>query len=184
MDDDSIIRLYWDRDQRAIEETAQKYGRYCGRIAGNILSSPEDREECVNDAYMAAWSSMPREWPRRLAAYLGRMTRNLAFSRYRRNTAGKRGGGETALVLEELSQCVSESAESAFDRRELAEAVRAFVEGLPEGRRRVFVRRYWYADPVKDIARDQRMLPGTVSKTLERTRRQLRDYLTERGFEL
>ena len=186
MDDDSIIRLYWDRDERAIGATDEKYGPYCGTIAGNILKSPEDREECLSDAYMAAWNSMPKDWPGQLSAYLGRITRNLAFNRYKLGRREKRGGGEVSLVLEELSDCVSgeETVEGAFDRRELIEAVNAFVRGLPEGKRRLFVRRYWYSDPVKDIASDNNMLPGAVSKALERLRKGLREYLTERGLEL
>ncbi len=186
MDDDSIIRLYWDRDERAIEITDKKYGPYCGAIAGNILGSREDREECLNDTYIRAWNSMPKDWPGRLPAYLGRMTRNLAFNRYKRERAKKRGGGEADLVLEELSECVSgaESVEGAMDRRELIEAIGVFVRGLPENKRSIFVRRYWYADRVDKIARDRGLAPGTVSKTLERTRKQLRGYLTERGFEL
>ncbi len=184
MDDDGIIRLFWDRDERAIEVTAEKYGRYCGSIAGNILKSPEDREECLSDTYMRAWGSMPKDWPRALSAYLGRITRNLAFNRYKEARAQKRGGGEVSLVLEELSECVSGTVEGECDRRELARAVNSFVQGLPEGKRRVFVRRYWYADPVKDIARDNNMRPDAVSKTLERIREKLREYLTERGFEL
>ena len=186
MDDGSIIRLYWDRDQRAIAATGEKYGPYCMSIAGNILKSPQDREECLNDTYMAAWSSMPRDWPKLLPAYLGKITRNLAFNRYKSARAEKRGGGEIALVLEELSECVSgrETVEGEYDRRELIEAVNAFVRGLPEDKRRPFLRRYWYSDPVKDIARDNDMRPGAVSKALERARKQLREYLMERGFEL
>lgn len=151
MDDESIIRLYWERDERAIEITAEKYGPYCGAIAGNILGSREDREECLNDTYIRAWNSMPKDWPRLLQAYLGRITRNLAFNRY---------------------------------RRELIEAIGVFLRGLPENKRSIFVRRYWYADRVDRIARDRGMAPGAVSKTLERIRKQLRGYLTERGFEL
>ncbi len=129
---------------------------------------------------------MPRDWPKLLPAYLGKITRNLAFNRYKSARAEKRGGGEIALVLEELSECVSgrETVEGEYDRRELIEAVNAFVRGLPEDKRRLVLRRYWYSDPVKDIARDNDMRPGAVSKALERARKQLREYLMERGFEL
>lgn len=186
MEDHGIIQLYWNRDDRAIRATSEKYGRYCTSIARNILNNEEDAEECVNDTYWSAWNAMPTHWPEQLPAFLGKITRNLSFNRYRHNRAEKRGGGEIALVLDELADCVSgrDGPEQLADRRELAEAINAFVRGLPPKKRNIFVRRYWYADPVSAIAADCGMLQGTVSKTLERTRRQLTTYLTERGFAL
>lgn len=186
MDDNDIIRLYWDRDDRAIRATAEKYGHYCGSIARNILNNEQDAEECVNDTYLRAWNAMPDRWPEHLPPFLGRITRNLSFNRYRRGRAEKRGGGEMALVLEELAGCVSgpDSAEETLDRQELVRAVNAFVRGLPAEKRRMFIRRYWYADSVADIAGDRGVPQGTVSKALERMRKRLRAYLTERGFEI
>lgn len=186
MDDHDIIRLYWDRNGQAISATSEKYGRYCKAIARNILNNEEDAEECVNDTYLNAWNSMPTHWPEQLAAFLGKITRNLSFNRYKRSHAEKRGGGEITLVLDELADCVSDAdnVEQIIDRQELAKAVSSFVKSLSIKKRNVFVRRYWYADSVSDIAKDYGMLPGAVSKTLERTRKQLKAYLTERGFEL
>lgn len=186
MDDNDIIQLYWDRDGQAIHMTAEKYGRYCKSIAKNILNQNEDAEECVNDTYWNAWNAMPTHWPEQLSTFLGKITRNLAFNRYQHDRAEKRGGGEIALVLDELADCVSgdDDVEQIIDRRELARAVSAFVRGLPPEKRSLFVRRYWYADSVSEIAKDCGMLQGTVSKTLGRTRKQLRAYLTERGFAL
>ncbi len=186
MDDAGIVRLYFARDERAIEAAAARYGSGCARIARNILGSGEDAEECVNDAYLAAWNAIPPRRPARLGAFLGALTRNLAFNRYQRERAAKRGGGAFTLVLDELGECVSggEDAEAAFDRRELLRALNAFVLALPPGKRYIFVRRYWYADAVGDIARACGRPANSVSKTLERTRKQLRDYLLERGFTL
>lgn len=186
MDDNAIIQLYWDRDDQAIQATSVKYGRYCKRIAGNILNNKEDAEECVNDTYLNAWNTIPPHRPKQLATFLGKITRNLAFNKYRYGTAEKRGCGEIALVLDELADCVSDTGdvEQIINRRELIKAIDSFVRTLPPVKRDLFVRRYWYADPVKDIAKDRGMLQGTVSKTLERTRKQLKAYLTERGFAL
>ena len=183
MDDESIIWLYWERDERAIEITAEKYGPYCGAIAGNILGSREDREECLNDTYIRAWNSMPKDWPGLLQAYLGRMTRNLAFNRYKRERAKKRGGGEADLVLEELSECVSgaESVEGAMDRRELIEAIGVFVRGLPENKRSIFVRRYWYADSLKELAEARGAVPARLSERLYRMRLSLKSTLEKEG---
>ncbi len=186
MDDNGIIQLYWDRNNQAISATSEKYGHYCKAIAKNILNNEEDAEECVNDTYLNAWNSMPTHWPKQLATFLGKITRNLSFNKYKRDHAEKRGGGEISLVLDELTDCVSDvdNVEQIIDRQELAKAISSFVRSIPIERRNMFVRRYWYADPVSDIAQDYGMLQGTVSKTLERTRKQLKEYLTERGFEL
>lgn len=186
MDDNDIIQMYWDRNDQAIRATAEKYGHYCKVIAKNILNNDEDAEECVNDTYLNAWNTMPAHWPKRLATFLGKITRNLSFNKYKHNHSQKRGGGEIALVLDELTDCISDAddVEQAFDRQELIKAVNSFVRSLPIDRRNIFVRRYWYADSVSSIANDYGMLPGTASKALERTRKQLRAYLTERGFEI
>jgi len=186
MDDNSIIQLYWDRNDQAISITSKKYGHYCKSIAKNILNNDEDAEECVNDTYLNAWNSMPTHWPEQLATFLGKITRNLSFNKYKHNRAEKRGGGEITLVLDELMDCVSDTdnIEQIIDRQELVKAINTFVRSLSLEKRNIFVRRYWYADSVSKIAADYGMLQGSVSKTLERTRKQLKLYLTERGFEL
>lgn len=184
MDDESIVRLYWDRDDRAIAATSERYGRYCKAIARNILVSDEDAEECVNDTYLGAWNSIPPHRPQQLSTFLGKITRNLAFNRYKRNRAQKRGGGETELVLHELADCVSDadSVEEAIDRQELAREISSFVRSLPEVKRNMFVRRYWYGDSVLEAARFCGTSPGGAAKALERMRKSLKAYLEERGF--
>ena len=186
MDDNGIIQLYWDRSDQAITATSEKYGHYCKAIAKNILSNEEDAEECVNDTYLSAWNAMPTHWPEHLATFLGKITRNLSFDKYRRDHAQRRGGGEIALVLDELADCVSDAdnVEQIIDRQELIKTIDSFVRSLSTDKRNIFVRRYWYADSVSDIAKAYGMLQVTVSKTLERTRKQLKAYLTERGFDL
>ena len=103
MDDAQIVQLYWDRNEQAIHATSDKYGNYCASIAKNILGNQEDAEECVNDTYLNAWNAMPPHRPSILSTFLGKITRNLSFNRYKHNTANKRGGGELPVVLEELS---------------------------------------------------------------------------------
>lgn len=186
MDDNGIIRMYWDRNDQAIIATSEKYGHYCKTIARNILDTEEDAEECVNDTYLNAWNSMPTHWPEYLAAFLGKITRNLSFNKYKHDHTEKRGRNEITLVLDELTDCVSDAdhIEQIIDRQELVKTINLFVRGLPTVKRNIFVRRYWYADSVSGIAKDYGMLQGTVSKTLERTRKQLKTYLTERGYQI
>ena len=186
MDDGGIVQLYWDRDERAIPETAAKYGAYCAQIARNILGNPEDAEECVNDTYLRAWNAIPPARPNTLSTFLGKITRNLSINRAAKRNAAKRGGGEYPAVLDELSELVSggDSAEQAFSRRELVRAIDAFLGGLSAKKRGIFVRRYWYFDSVSDIARRFGMTEANVSVTLHRLRGQLRDHLAERGYEI
>ena len=129
MEDREIVALYWDRDPNAISETDSKYGGYCKSIAKNILGSNEDAEECVNGTYLNAWSSIPPHRPDILSTYLGKITRNLSFDRYRHKQAEKRGGGEIELVLDELAECVSgtDSVEQEFEKNELVRTINSFL---------------------------------------------------------
>ena len=186
MDDNGIIQMYWDRNDQAISATSKKYGHYCKAIAKNILNNEEDAEECVNDTYFNAWNAMPTHWPEQLATFLGKITRNLSFNMYKHNHAEKRGGCEITLVLDELADCVSDmdDVEKIIDLQELTKAINSFIKSLPTEKCNIFVRRYWYAESIAEIAKDYGMLQGNVSKTLERVRKQLKAYLTERGFDL
>lgn len=186
MDDAKIVQLYWDRNELAIPATAGKYGSYCTSIAENILGSPEDAKECVNDTYLNAWNSMPPHRPGILSAFLGKIVRNLSFNRYKHNTADKRGGGELPIVLDELSDLVSGETDVAqeIDRIELVNAIDAFLDMLSPKKRSIFIRRYWYTDSVSDIAEKLGMSNGAVSMVLSRLRLKLHNYLLERGFEL
>ena len=186
MDDGRIVQLYWERDERAIPATSDKYGGYCTSIAMHILGNQEDAEECVNDTYFNAWNAMPPHRPGILAAFLGKIKRNLSFNRYKHNTADRRGGGEMPAVLEELSDLVSgkDDVEQAFDQKELTQAIDGFLDHLSPKKRSIFIRRYWYTDSISEIAVRHNMRDGAVSMTLNRLRLKLRSYLLERGFEL
>ena len=186
MEDQEIIRLYWDRDEAAIGATDEKYGAYCTAIALNILHRREDAEECVSDTYLRAWNAMPPQRPGRLGAFLGKITRNLSFSRYRVLYARKRGGGELPLILDELGQCVSGrgSVEEELDRRALTEAIESFLDALPPEKRALFLGRDWYAESVGALATRRGMTENSVSAALFRLRRQLRRHLEERGIEV
>lgn len=186
MEDREIVELYWARNQRAIPETAKKYGSYCTTIAKNILGSNEDAEECVNDTYLGAWNAMPPHRPGTLSTFLGKITRNLSLARYRRSTAEKRGGGELPAVFDELSEAVSgrDDVEGEVDRQELIRAINEFLKTLSPEKRRIFLCRYWYTDSISDIARRCNMSEGAVTMTLSRLRAKLKVHLRERGFEV
>lgn len=182
--DSQIVQLYWDRDERAIPETAAAYGSYCYKIALNILSSTQDAEECVNDTWLHTWNAIPPHRPQKLSPFLGRITRNLALHLFRRDHAKKRGGGEISLVFEELADCVSgsESTDQIIDELALKQAINEFLFAQPVQKRKIFVLRYWYADSVAQIAKRMHLSENSVSVALHRLRTALRAYLEERGF--
>ena len=186
MDDCKIVELYFARDERAISATAEKYGKYCAAVARNILINEEDTEECVNDTWLRAWNAIPPHRPKRLSVFLGKITRNLAFNRYKHDRRDKRGGGETDTVLEELWDCIpdEEGIEQNYERRELTEAINAFLRSLTGKQRDIFVRRYWYTDSVEGIAERWETTADAVSMILKRLRIKLKNYLTERGYEI
>ena len=186
LEDHNIVDLYWFRDENAISETDKKYGSYCNTIANNILYNLEDSKECVNDTYLKTWNSIPPTRPKILKAFLGKITRNLAFNKYKHNHVMKRGNGEIAVVLDELAECVSgvDDVEQEIDRRELVATINSFLETLPPKKRNIFICRYWYSDSVSSIARRYEMTESNVSVTLNRLRSKLKEYLSERGYVL
>ena len=185
MDDHDIITMLINRDQGALLVLSSQYDAYCSHIAGNILDTKEDVEECLNDTYLMIWNSIPPNEPENLAAYIGKITRNLAFNRYRNNRAQKRGGN-IAFVLHELSEIVSNDStpEQEYDHLELTTAINAFLASLPQWKRYIFVRRCYYADSISEIAKSCGKKESHISMALTRLRRKLRKYLIERGFEL
>lgn len=184
MDDQKIIDLYWSRSETAITETDQKYGKYCYSIAYNILTNNEDAEESVSDTYMAAWKAMPPRRPSILASFLGKITRHLSIDRWRSRNRYKRGGGEIVLALEELEDCIADSqtVEMALERKQLAVVFNRFLDSLPEMDRRVFLCRYWYLDPIADIAGYYGFSVSKVTSMLHRTRKKLRTTLEKEGL--
>jgi len=185
MDDKQIVDLYWERSESAIKETQRKYGKYCHSIAYAILYSSEDAEECVNDTLLRAWGAIPPAKPSRLSTFLGKITRNLALDRYDKNTAQKRLG-PVELVLDELSECIpdADSSLDPIDKIALGDAINAFLAGLPQKTRQIFLRRYWFLSPVRDIARDTDMSESAVKASLMRTRESFKAYLEKEGIVL
>lgn len=185
MEDSRIVELYWRRSADAVAETSRKYGGYCYAIAYNLLASAQDAEECVNDTWLGAWNSMPENRPDRLAPYLGKIARSLAFNRFRAARAEKRGGGELPLVLEELGKCIpsSPSAAQAVEDAELEREINRFLRTLPPRDCDIFLRRYWYAEPLAEIAARYGLKLNTVKTSLYRSREKLRSHLEKEGFE-
>ena len=185
MEDKSILDLYVQRNERAITETAVKYGPYCGAVADNILGCPEDTEEILNDTWLAAWNDIPPSRPVCLRAYLGRITRNLALSRFRFWRTKKRYAG-IETQLSELEDCLPDprTPEAELDRRELVRVLQSWTDGLGPEDRRLFVRRYWHGVPVKQLAREAGVTQNAMAQRLLRLRSSLKTRLEQEGADL
>lgn len=184
MEDREIVELYWARSETAISETAKKYERYCHYIAYQILYNNEDAEEVVNDTYLKTWNTIPTNRPDPLKPYLGTISRQLAIDTYRAQHTQKRGG-QMPLVIEELSDCVSN--QDGLDIGEsvaLSDSLSRFLWSLPERTRHIFVRRYFYMSPISEIAVDFSLKESAVTMLLLRTRKKLAQFLEKEGFDL
>ena len=185
MEDAVIVQMYWDRDEGAIPATDRAYGALCRSLSRSIVGSPEDAEECVNDTWHAAWTSMPPQRPHSLRAWLCRVTRNLSIDRWRRKTSRKRGEGAEVL-WEELEDCIPghPSAEEVVEGRELARLLDGWLGGLSREDRVLFLGRYWFGESVKALAKRRGVSQNRVSQRLFRLRKNLRDKLEKEGVML
>ena len=186
MEDQAILDLYFARDELAITETDRKYGSYCYSVANRILGSAEDSEETVSDTYYHTWNAIPPQRPTFLRLFLAKITRNLAFARWRKLSAAKRGGGETELVLEELAGCIPgrEQIDDGLNAVELAKTIRAFLDTLPDREQDIFLQRYFYVEDPEAIARRHKIRQSNVNLILCRTRAKLKTYLKQEGYNL
>lgn len=184
MEDTTIIELYFARSERAISETAHKYGNYLGVIANNILNRPEDTEEVVSDVYLAAWNTLPPNRPNVLKHYLSRITRNLAFKRFAYLSAEKRSS-DTEILLSELEECIPDnrrSAEELLEAKELGQCINRFLAALPQDECSLFVSRYYYAVSIDRLAKKYACSPRQIKYRLEKLRKRFRTYLQKEGM--
>jgi len=187
MDDREIIDRFWARSESAIYAIGDKYSKYCRVIAYNILGNDEDAEEVLNDTYNRVWNSIPPERPNNLRAFIAKITRNLSFNRLEKEKAQKRGGGQFDALLSELEECISDSRNSfdeLIDTEAITAALNSFLSGQSVENRRVFVRRYWRAASIEEIAADFDMSVGKVKTILFRMRNKLRKHLESEGIYL
>ena len=183
MEDKQIIALFFERSEQAITEIAAKYGKLCLRIADNILNNISDAEECVNDAYLGAWNTIPPQKPNPLQAYICKIVRNVAITKYHANTALKRNS-HYDIALDELENCLfsSENPESILQAKELSGLLDRFLYKLDSRSRIMFVRRYWFGDSIAAIAVALNMRPNSVSVHISRIRGKLRKFLINEGY--
>jgi RNA polymerase sigma-70 factor (ECF subfamily) len=184
MDDKEIIALYNDRNEKAIEETSTKYGKFCYTIAYNILSDKEDSEECLNDTWLGAWNTIPPTQPKSLKYYLAGIVRNLSLKLFRNKHREKRNEDNVSYVLDEIEEITRDTVtiEDEVGAHELEKRINEFLKTLTEKERCVFLRRYYFMDPIKDISKKSGMSENGVRVSLSRTRTKMKEYLTKEGY--
>ena len=182
--DEEIVELYWQRNEDAIQETMKKYGVWLFKIARNILGSSEDSEEAVNDTYYRAWCTMPDKRPDKLNMYLAKIVRELSIDIWRGRHRKKREGNEYALSLEEVADTVSggDVTQETVDAHLLMEAINTYLRSISLEKRSVFIGRYFFLDPVKDIAAYEGLNEYKVKNLLHKTRKNLKTFLEKEGF--
>lgn len=181
MDDEQIIELFFERNEEALSAVSLKYGRYCDIIVKNVIGSASDAEECVNDTLLDVWNSIPPNKPENLRTYVGKIARNNALDRLKRDTAKKRGG-EMQAIVDELADFSSDySVEAVAEQRELLAEINNFLQRLTERKRKVFVLRYWYCCEVSEIAAVTGFTEANVYNIIKRERKKLLEYLWKRG---
>ena len=183
--DQDIIRLYKEKDEKAIEETDKKYHRYCMSVAMNILHSIESSEECVNDTWLRAWNSIEKHDPNNLRTFLGKITRNLALNRLLKDTAIKRGGTEYHVILSEVEGCLPDTnnnPSSIIDTIAISDCINNFLSAQNTDNQKIFVKRYWYMESVESIANELQCTKSKVKMALLRMRKRLRVELVSAGI--
>ncbi len=186
MEDSEIISLLESRDERAIDEIRAKYSAYLFTIAKNVTGTDRDAEECENETYFRTWNSIPPNRPDSLRLYLASITRNCALDAVRTRDAERRRGVKSPVSLDELGDLVSSDGtpEEAADAELLRSLISSFLRTQPEWKRTVFIRRYFYFDPIASIARNTDMSKSAVKTALYRIRADLKEYLKKEGFDL
>lgn len=184
LEDNEIVTLFENRDQRALRETEQKYGALGISMAANLTGSRQDAEECLNDTLMRLWDKIPPAKPENLGGLFMTVCRHLALDKRKEQHREKRGGGQTALAFEELSECIAskDHPEEQYDRRALSAAISRFLDTLPAESRVMFILRYWSCLSVQEIAAECGAGESKVKMTLLRTRKKLKEYLEQEGY--
>lgn len=172
MEDEKIIELYFARREEAIRATEEKYGKLCRTLCYRLLGSWDDAEECVSDACLALWNTVPPKRPEKLSSYLCRVARNLALKKREHESAAKRRR-EFDVALSELGDTLAApgGVEEQVEAAETARRIEVFLDTLTAENRVIFLRRYWFAESCAEIGERVGLTPNHVSVRLSRLRK-------------
>jgi RNA polymerase sigma-70 factor (ECF subfamily) len=184
MNDETIIELYWMRSEMAIKNTEDKYGGKLHQLAMKILFNHEDAEESVNSTYLTAWNTIPPQKPVYLFAYLAKICRYVCYGKLDWKTAKKRQS-EIVELTAEMESCIPAPVRDAdIEGEKIGQILNTFLLELPEEKRLIFMRRYWYGDSIRDISGRYGIGESKVKVSLHRTRNALRNFLEKEGIKV
>ena len=184
LEDHKIVDLFLSRDEKAIEQSKEKYGRRLRSLAYGIVNDKQTAEECENDTYLEAWNRIPPHEPRTyLYAFFARITRHISLNCCRSCGALKRNAFICELSAE-MEQCIPAPDDIAcrMDEMQLREAINGFLRTLEHEKRNMFIRRYWYLDSIAEISKQFAVSESKVKTSLFRMRNQLKEYLEQEGY--
>ena len=186
LSDEEIIALYWEREERAIEATDHKYGKYLYKIAYNIVKDELDCEECLNDTYLGAWNSIPPKRPTAFQVFLAKIMRNMALGRFRKSNASKRIPPEIIVSLDELDECANfePGEDEKYFMNEIVKILNSYLNALSDRQTFIFVCRYYYSDSVINIAKMLELSENTILRDLAKIRKGLKERLEKEGYRL
>ena len=186
MEDEKIIQMIWERKEQGLKGLSDKYNNYCHSISYRIVHDEEDARECVNDTWLQTWNAIPPKRPAVLPGFLAKIVRNLSLNRYRHMHTARRGGKSVDIALEELQECVTDgrTVEEQIELKELSASIAKFLNRQSERNRAIFLQRYFYMMPTKEIAEKLGMREGTVRSTLSRMRKDLKGWLEKEAVSL
>lgn len=186
MDDEQIVDLFWQRDERALSETSAKYGALCRKIAFGILGNAQDSEEIENLSYLKLWEAIPPSRPQPLMPFLAKVVRNLSLNVLKAEQTQKRRASEFAVSLDELDECIPDrqgnQPSDRLDSLHIRDCLNTFLKGQKRTVRSIFVLRYFYCESIEDIAMKTGFSESKVKSVLFRTRSKLRDFLESEGI--
>ena len=183
MDDTVILDKFFNRQEEALNDTREKYGKRLYFTALNILRNKEDAEECVNDTLLKAWRAIPPSRPLKFGAFLMKIARNLSLNKWEAKNATKRGGGEVDLILTELEDIISSPStlEEEYEASLLTESINIFLNDMDKTPRVIFVLRYFHGESIRNISEKFEMNESKVKSILFRARKKLSKHLEKEG---
>ena len=182
LEDEAILEMFLRRSEEAIQELDNKYGKVCYKISYNIVNNRQDVEECMNDAYLGVWNTIPPKRPDSLLSYVCKIVRNLSLKMYYKKGAVKRSSHYT-IAMEEIKDCIADwkTVEGEMETREFLHMIEDFLDTLTVENRVIFIRRYWFSNSCKEIGEHMGFTEKNISVRLTRIRRKMKEYLRQRG---